>query len=346
MQGNVSIIKKGLSVFLLLFVSLFIITTRLQAQVITWKVQSNKAVSSQRFALEQAFAKEVSELSDQQLIIKVSAAGGYVPIRSSFNAVRKDVIQAMFMSPMYWGAADPIFYILGDLVAAWQKPSHYQQWLEQAGGINYLHSAYSAFDLKLIGYAISPVESFVSSVPLYNINSFVGKKIRTAPGMVYDYFKLVGAKPRLISLNQVNKALKKKSVTIADYSNIVVNFHDGLHHHIKHTNFPGFHSMPLNDFVVSEKAWASLNTTQQGAVKVAIEHWVEALNAYYQKETQMALIALKNDGVAIYHWNEHDITQARNLAVQVWDSYAVKSDTAMKALGELKLWLNKPSKRE
>lgn len=336
-----SAINKGMSIYLSLLVALLVSSLEIKAQTIIWKVQSNKAANSQRLALEHAFAEEVSKLSDQQLIIKVSAANGFVPIRSSFNAVRKDMIQAMFMSPMYWGAADPIFYILGDLVAAWQKPSQYKQWLEQENGIRYLRNAYSAFDLKLIGYAISPVESFVSSVPLRNIDSFVGKHMRTAPGMVYDYFKIVGAKPRLISLNQVLKALEKNSVAIADYSNIVANFNDGLHQSAKFTNYPGFHSMPLNDFVVSQKAWDALNEKQRDAVETAIKNWEKALYSYYRSQTYQAITGLQESGVSIYHWREKDIIQARKLAVQVWDKYARKSDAANRALSELKLWLKK-----
>ena len=317
------------------------VADKVAAHSVTWKVQSNKSAGSVRFALEQAFSKEVAKLTDNTLIIDVRPAHGFVPMRSSFNAVRKGTIQAMFMSPMYWGGADPVFYILGDLVGAWRNPQMYAQWLEQENGIRHLHNAYNKFDLKLLGYTISPLESFVSSVPLVDISSFSGKTIRAAPGMAYDFLVLLGAHPRLISLNQVKVALAKKRVSIADYSNIVANFNDGLHEIVKHTNYPGFHSMPLNDFVVSKKAWQYLTDEQRGAVDIAIKHWSQALNEYYQKGELNTLTSLQDIEVTIYRWDDAKRAQARQIAEQVWDRYAQKGDTARIVLDELKAWLHK-----
>jgi len=200
--------KKSSSGFII--IGLLCLTLSAQAESVTWKVQSNKSANSPRFALEKAFAKEVGQLTNIRLIIEVRAANGFVPIRSSFNAVRKDDPQAMFMNPMYWDGADPVFYILGDLAGAWHNAQKYEQWLEQENGIHHLRNVYSKFGLKQMAYVISPIESFVSRVPLVGIDSFVGQTIRTAPGMSHDLLVLLGAHPRLISLNQVKSALEKK----------------------------------------------------------------------------------------------------------------------------------------
>ena len=322
-----------------LLVSCFISTAALQAQVTHWKIQSDKLAGSIQIEFEQSFALEVAANTHHQLIIEVLPPKGFVPIRSGFNATRRNIIQGLFMSPQYWGAADPVFAIMGDLVTAWNQPREYYRWLNEEQGIKYLEHSYHQFDLKLLGYMVSPMESMVSNSSLNSIDDFVGQRLRTPPGMVFDYFKMIGAKPRLIDVNQVDKALKKKQISLADYSNLVVNYKEGLYQHNKYTNFPGFHSMPLLDFVVNQQAWDSISPVQQQVVTKALARWQQSLQLYFDLNLMRTMQEIQDSGVKVSNWPPSQRVEARRRALPIWRKYAAQSPTATGLIEQLITWL-------
>ena len=245
------------------------------------------------------------------------------------------------MSPQYWGAADPVFTIMGDLVAAWNNPEQYQRWLEEQNGIEHLQRAYAKVDLKLLGYMVSPMESLVGTTALGNLQDFIGQRIRTPPGMVHDYFKALGAKPRLIAIDKVSSALERGQIKIADYSNPMVNLQVGLHRISKHSNYPGFHSMPLLDFVVSAHAWQDLSAQHQSMLLKHIKQLQSDLNQVYQQQLSSMLKNMQLEHVNLYRWSTAERIRARQLAVPIWDNFATKSREAAALIDSLKRWLVK-----
>ncbi len=311
----------------------------LNAQPVTWKVQSNKPKDGVLFSVELLVAKEIAADTQGNLLLDVRSGNGHVGQREAFNALRLGKIDAMFMSPQYWGGADPVFPIMGDLVAAWDSPEQYFYWLNDEGGIKYLEAAYQRFGLKLIGYVVAPTESLVSRIPIANIDDIKGKVMRTPPGMITDFFQLIGARTRNISVPKIAASLLNGKVAIADLSHIAVNNASGVYKQSKHTNYPGFHSSPLYDFVVNQKAWDALSSFHQKSIKNALLHWRVINYKTNQQELEGALKSLQEQGVTIHHWDEQEIKKARKIAIQVWDKYGAKSDEAKVLITELKQWL-------
>ncbi len=305
------------------------------ASVVHWRVQSNQPQSSALFQLEQAFADDVARLTNNQLIIAIRPPEGYVSIRASFSSVRTHQIEGMFMNPIYWTSADPIFAILGDLVTAWDTPEQYYDWLENDNGIQYLEDAYQDFGLRMLGFIISPSEALASNVPLRNIADLSGQRIRTPPGMTADYFAALGAFPRQITLDLAIKAFKRKQVNIIDFADIVMNYKGGIYEFAKHTNYPGFHSLPIIDFVVSEQAWQNLLAEHRQAVLQAIKRWQVNIETVYYESLDETLTQLKQQGVTIHNWDAQERLAARKLAIPVWQKYAKKSPKAQQALNSM-----------
>jgi TRAP-type mannitol/chloroaromatic compound transport system substrate-binding protein len=309
------------------------------AQSVTWKVQSNKPADGILFSFEKHLAKDITKLTKNTLIFDLRSGNDPVGVREAFNALRLGKIDAMFMSPQYWGGADPVFPIMGDLVAAWDSPEQYFHWLNDKGGIKHLEAAYLRFGLKLVGYVVAPTESLVSKVAIADINDIQGQVMRTPPGMISDFFQLLGARTRNLTASKVTQALTDGKITIADLSHISMNSELGLYKQAKHTNYPGFHSAPLYDFVVNQKAWDALTAEQQDVVSDALLHWRVISYKANQEGVNQILASLKQQGVTIHRWDKLEIKKARTIAIAVWDKYAAKSDHAKALITELKQWL-------
>ncbi|MEM5528919.1 TRAP transporter substrate-binding protein DctP [Gammaproteobacteria bacterium AS21] len=306
---------------------------------VIWNIQSNKIASSIQFHLEQRSMARIKELSDGELVFNVVPVDSIFAAKSTFNAVRSAKVEGMFMSPQFWGGADIVFTIYGDLVAAWETQDQYRQWLEQEQGIRYLQATYHRFGLHQVGYMVSPMESIISQTPIANLADFAGKNIRTPPGMITDFFRLLGAKPKQMSISQVMESLENHRISMADYSNIVVNEKAGLYGLAKHTNFPGFHSMSLLDFVVNKKAWDSLTPEHQKIVNIVIKDWEKSLDEELELKQQQVVRLLVSQGVTLYRWDEKELKKARNIAQQVWHKYALKSPEASNVISQLMAWL-------
>ncbi|MCJ8337360.1 MAG: TRAP transporter substrate-binding protein DctP [Pseudomonadales bacterium] len=325
--------------FLLIFYFLFHFSTASFAAPIVWKIQSNKPQGSSMLQIEQQMMSQIKRESEGALIFKLRSDNGFVEPRAAYNAVRTGEIDAMLMTPSYWAGADPVFAIMGDLVAAWNSPAQYLRWLVEFQGIQYLNRAYHRVGLKLLGFTVSPAESLLSTKPIANIDDFKRLVMRAPPGMISDFFQLLGARPRNIAGGKVLMALQQGRIDMADFSDLAVNDQLGAYRWAKHTNYPGFHSMPLYDFVVREKSWKKLSQRQQHIVMHAVERWQSVAYKVSSKELEQAKIRVIGQGVTLHHWSKAELKRARQHAVKVWDRHANKSDAAKVLISDLKQWL-------
>ncbi|MGB1238633.1 MAG: TRAP transporter substrate-binding protein DctP [Pseudomonadales bacterium] len=318
---------------------MFIISFCAQATPKVWKIQSNKPQNSSLLQIEQRMMRQIEQASQGELVFMLKADNGFVGLREAYNAVRTGEIDAMLMTPSYWSAADPVFSIMGDLVAAWNSPAQYVKWLEKAQGIRYLERAYRRVGLRLLGYAVAPAESLVSTKPLSSVEDIAGLVMRAPPGMISDFFTLLGARPRNISAGKAIKALARGRIDMADFSDLSVNAQVGAYTHAKHTNYPGFHSMPLYDFVVREQSWQALSERERQIVLQAVERWQFSSYQVTGEALAKALQETREQGVTLHRWDDSELKRARRQARVVWDNYARKSDEALALIAELTQWL-------
>ncbi|EPJ45513.1 MAG: hypothetical protein OFPI_36590 [Osedax symbiont Rs2] len=309
------------------------------AAPIVWKIQSNKPQGSSLLQIEQQMMDQIKRESNGELIFDLRSNNGFVEHRAAYNAVRTGEIDAMLMTPSYWVGADPVFAIMGDLVAAWNSPAQYLRWLVEFQGIAYLERAYRRVGLKLLGFTVSPAESLIATRPIANIDDFKGLVMRAPPGMISDFFQLLGARPRNIAGNKVLAALQRKRIDMADFSDLAVNNQLGAYRWAKYTNYPGFHSMPLYDFVAREKSWNQLSKQQQRIVMNAVARWQSLAYKVSSKELEHAKHRVIAQGVTLHHWSASELKRARQHAVQIWDKHANKSAAAKALITDLKHWL-------
>lgn len=313
------------------------------AESIVWVVQSHKNDDSNMY---KTFDKFIVEPINEELAGKFKIIFNPQNLtkktysnKATFSAVQHGELAGMFSAPMYWGNANPILSVVGDLPAAWGKPEDFIEWFD-ADGMSYLEEVYNKFDMHLVGYTPSPHESLVSVEPITGVNSFKGKLIRTPPGaMGSDYFTALGAVPRKMAMSVVPKALDKGLIEIADYSTVSINLSEGLYEQAKHTNYPGFHSMPVLDFVVNKKMWEELPPYVRASLDKHVANWQKANLKAMRQEDKEALQAFEKSGVSVHKWSDAEMKKARTIASKVWDAYTEKNKEVAPVMNSIKSWL-------
>ncbi|SMF58480.1 TRAP transporter substrate-binding protein DctP [Pseudobacteriovorax antillogorgiicola] len=266
-----------------------------------------------------------------------------VDIYGAFNAARFGEIDGFMMTPQYW-SHDPVFSMMGSLVAAWDSPLSYLNWLEQHNGIRYLEDAYQEKNLRLVGYTVNNIESIVSRVPLRSVDDFKNLTIRTPRGIVSDYFQSLGANTRPIELPEVGEILKRGAVDACDASNVSVNRRLDLYKHAKYTNYPGFHSMPLIDFVLRDKTWQSLNENDKAILTKLLRAWRWNYPKMIIARAKSDLEELRKQGVEVISWSDDSIIEARRKAFPIWKKYGEKSPKARQLLDAITQYLKSENK--
>lgn len=259
--------------------------------------------------------------------------------KATFPAVKNGSIDGLIMTPLYWGKYDKIFGVIGDLTAAWPSPFIFLEWYNKEGE-SHLRKAYQKHNMHLVNVSISSAESLVSTSPIRSLDDFKGKIIRTLPGnMSSAYFKHLGAIPREIDISKVPKALARQHVDIADFTTIAGNEKENIYQHAKHTNYPGFHSMPVHDFAFNTQVWNKFPNDVKRIIEEQAKVWQQAGPRHFINVEKEAIKRLKEDGVHIYTWEESELKKARIESSKLWDEYAKDSKSAQNALSSIRTFL-------
>lgn len=307
------------------------------AKPIVWTIQTNNSLKKLRFSSRAAVFEEIKKETNggfviNQLFVNKNSM-------STFNKVKHNSTDGMIMTPQYWGAADPVFTIMGDLTAAWSDPLDYYYWLNNKNGIRFLEKAYKKHNMVLVSYSLNVNESLISTRPIRNVADFKGLVMRAPKGMVSEFFTKLGVNVRSIDVAKVYSSFTTGIISVTDYSNIQTNLTEGFYNIAKHTNYPGFHSMPLVDFVVNEKLWNELPSKYKQLLKKKMKKWSYDQILLSKVYAMAAVAKVKAKGVMVYRWKNKDLLEARSIAVDVWDEFSKKSPDAKEVVSEIKKFL-------
>lgn len=307
------------------------------AKEIVWRVQSYQPESSY---IHNNFLRFVVQPINKELLgtLRIDLhsqdpAKSLSSNKDAFMSVKRGAINGMFMAPLYWGDVDPVFAIIGDLVAAWPTPESYLDWYNNGGGQQITEKAYAKHGMKSLGVTQRPIEYLISRTPIKGVDDFKGKIIRIPSGaMTATYFEKLGAIPRKLQMNQVLDAFNKGYIDMADYSSLVINHSAGLYKIAPYTTEVPFHSMPTLDFVVQQKDWDALPPFAKDVVLKHMNKWQTRNLSELKRLDEKVKPSLRYSGVVFSKWSEDDIQKSYEIAKSVWESFAKKSPDAKEAV--------------
>lgn len=311
----------------------------LGANATRWRVQTLWGAGEDTFKYFQEFCDKVKSATGGRLEIQPFAAGSVVGAFETLDAVGQNVLQGQSTYPGYWAGKEPALAVIGDFAFGYTAPEQQERWLHEKGGIDMLRQAYKRFNVHTVGATWWGVESLTSRKPIRRPEDFAGIKHRGAQGIAAETIAKMGASIVVLPGGEAYSALEKGVVDSVDWSTLSVNAKVGFFEVAKYATYPGFHSMPIQDFTVNASAWKALPDD----VKQIVERtWREF------SKTQVARIAandkrvageLKAKGVELVAWSEADLARARQIAQGVGDQWGAKGALAKQAVESQRAFL-------
>ncbi|MDH5411598.1 MAG: C4-dicarboxylate ABC transporter substrate-binding protein, partial [Alphaproteobacteria bacterium] len=114
----------------------------------------------------------------------------------------------------------------------------------------------------------------------------------------------------------------------ADASGIANNVGLGLYDIVKHTNYPGFHSMPSDHLACNKAKWDGMPEHHRRIMDTAMQKLALQTALTFEVKNAEAVAMLQTKGINIYNWSKDDRAFFRSAAQKAWDGWAAKTPEA------------------
>lgn len=306
---------------------------------IRWRVQTLWGAGEDTFKYFQEFCDKVKANTGGRLEIQPFPAGAVVGAFETLDAVGQNVLQGQSTYPGYWAGKEPALAVIGDFAFGYSSPAQQERWLHDKGGMELLRQAYKRFNAHTVGATWWGVESLTSRKPIRRPEDFAGVKHRGAQGIAAETIAKMGASIVVIPGGEAYSALEKGVVDSVDWSTLSVNAKVGFFEVAKFATYPGFHSMPIQDFTVNAGAWKALPDDVKQIVEKTFREFSTTQVARIAENDRRAAEDLKKKGVELVAWSDADLARARRTAQNVVDEWAAKGALAKQAAESQRAWL-------
>ena len=106
-----------------------------------------------------------------------------------------------------------------------------------------------------------------------------------------------------MDFTEIFTALETGIIDGADASNIATNVSLGLYDIVKHTNYPGFHSMPSDHLACNKAIWDGMPEGHRRIISVAMESLAFKTSMQVGKGMTAAASKLASEGVTLHDWS-------------------------------------------
>lgn len=273
------------------------------------------------------FIQDISDMSNGEIQVEMFYSSAVVKSAETFDAAATGILDCDMTGGSYQTGKNPAFQFAGDLMGGYQNPYQQMAWLLHGGGYDKLNELYNNHNMEFIGWWIPGPESLSSTAPIRNVADFKDWKFRSPPGMATLVFKNLGASPIVMDFNEIFTALETGIIDGADAANLTNNVGLGLYDIAKHTNFPGFHSMPADHLTCRKDVWEAMPKHHKAILKVAMQ--ALALRNATVNEVQNAKTAktLRAKGVNLYEWSPEELAKYRAAVKAGWTEFATTPES-------------------
>lgn len=294
----------------------------------TLRIQTHLSAESLNGKNAQQFADDVERMSGGRIDIEMFYSGSVVKSTETFDAAANGVLDGDMTGGAYQTGKNPAFQFLGDIMGGYETPWQQYSWLYYGGGLETAQKLYNSYGMQLIGWWIPGQESLSSSKPLPDLAALKDWKFRSPPGLETEIFAELGASPIVMDFGEVFSALETKIIDGADAANITTNDSIGIYDLVKHTTYPGFHSMPSDHLAINKDVWDELPDDLKAIVEVAMEKLSFRNSLSFQVEMGKSATKLQKEGVTLYNWSQADRDEFRNFAQKKWQEWGDKTPEA------------------
>lgn len=292
------------------------------AQETRLRIQTHFSQETLSGQLAKKYVEDIQAMSNGEIQVEMFYASSVVKSAETFDAAATGILDCDMTGGAYQTGKNPAFQFAGDLMGGYANPYQQMSWLLHGGGRDAINALYNDHNMEFVGWWIPGPESLSSTSPIRNVEDFKDWKFRSPPGMATLVFKNLGASPIVMDFNEIFTALETGIIDGADAANLTNNIGLGLYDIAKHTNFPGFHSMPADHLACRKDVWEAMPAHHQAIMRVAMDSL--ALHNATINEVKNAQNAkmLREKGVNLYEWTPDELAKFRGAVQSAWAEFA------------------------
>ena len=297
-------------------------TLAAQAQTTKLRIQTHFSQETLSGQMARKFVDDVTRMSDGDIDIEMFYASAVVKSAETFDAAATGILDCDMTGGAYQTGKNPAFQFAGDLMGGYANPYQQMAWLLHGGGREAVNDLYNDHGMEFVGWWIPGPESLSSTRPIRGVSDFRNWKFRSPPGLATKVFANLGASPIVMDFNEIFTALETGIIDGADAANLTNNVGLGLYEIAKHTNYPGFHSMPADHLACNSAVWNAMPDSHKAILTVAMD--ALALHNATINEVKNAQTAkdLTRQGVRLYEWSPDELAKFRAAVQKGWKEFA------------------------
>lgn len=300
----------------------FGIGTATAADSTNLRIQTHYAPETPSGKLAKEFFDDVTTMSHGEIKIEPFFSSSVVKSVETFDAAATGILDCDMTGGAYQTGKNPAFQFVGDIMGGYDTPYQQLSWLYYGGGLEAAQKLYNKYGMQLIGWWVYGQESLASTKPIRGVADLKDWKFRSPPGLETKIFEKLGAKPIVMDFTEIFTALGSGIIDGADASGLANNVGLGLYDIAKHTNYPGFHSMPSDHLACNKEVYDKMPKHHQRILNVAMEALALRTALTFEKKNAEAAAMLRAKGVKIYNWSDEDRQKFRDAALASWPEFA------------------------
>ncbi len=298
------------------------------AQSTNLRIQTHFSQETLSGQMAGRFVENVSAMSNGEIAIEMFYGGTVVKSAEIWDAAVTGVLDCDMSGASYQSGKNPAFQFANDLNGGYQDPYQMYSWLLHGDGYNTLNELYNPFEMEFVGWWIPGPESLTSTAPIRGTADLKDWKFRSPPGIISMIFKNLGASPIVMDFNEIFTALETGIIDGADAANITNNIGLGLYDIGKHTNYPGFHSMPADHLACRKDLWDEMPAHHQAILKNAmLVLGLENTTKNAVLNAQNAVKVQEEMGVTLYTWSPEEMNKYRDAVQSAWTEFATTPES-------------------
>ncbi|MEP0940530.1 MAG: TRAP transporter substrate-binding protein [Rhizobiaceae bacterium] len=268
------------------------------------------------------FIEDITAMSNGEIKVEMFYSGSVVKAAETFDAAATGILDCDMTGGAYQTGKNPAFQFTGDLNGGYANPYQQMAWLLHADGYTQLNKLYNAHNMEFVGWWIPGPESLVSTKPIRGTEDFKNWKFRSPPGMITNIFKNLGASPIVMDFNEIFTALETGIIDGADAANLTNNIGLGLYDIAKHTNYPGFHSMPADHLACRKDKWDAMPAHHKAILKVGMQALALKNTSINEVKNAENSVKMAEKGVKMYEWSPEESGKYRTAVQAAWTDFA------------------------
>ena len=304
-----------------------------------WRMQVLWDSGTLPFQIEKRFAERVAELTDGRLQIKIFPPGSLIPTNQMLDGLQTGMLDMMKQYEGYYIGKMPEVAFTSSLPLGFTDTWQFETWFWQLGGVETLRDSYAPLNCYYIAPTIYGQEPIHSKFPIHSVDDLKGKKGRFV-GLSGPVMQKLGATGTPLPTAEVYSALEKGVIDFADRDSLAANYDAGLYEVAKYIILPGFHQpTTATCYVANMDSWNELPEDIQKIVETAAREASAELFQQHLVKGMEALEKFKEKGCEVIYLPDEEVKKIREVAVEVWEEYAAKSEKAKKVFESQKTWM-------